>query len=431
MSSCSSKSKEENIPVISCATSLDKVPSDTSVRGLGEVQGSVPGQDMSPLSRRESVLGQGLSPLSRRGSVLGQEMSPLSRRGSVLGQEMSPLSRRGSLLRQGSLHASEDGREPAVLSRQGSISVSRRSSHSPLGASAFGPTSSTISALRAAVDEGNGSPYPHSYPYPYPHPHSYPCPHPHPYPCPHPHPYPCPRPHSYPCPHPHPYPCPHPHSYPRFYMIFYTVIMILELIKITVYNIQSLSAAIQRSEANRLHIAMKSVKAENRDKWTQVKKAFAISKEVNLKAMELLRQEATEKDVALKGVTSQLDEYKDAATSALMIIRMAQRVSAAPGDSNPSDSIDDLATTLTTAAMALLEQLGDLQMRYSMEFEEAWRLRENSKSNSNSNSGLESAVLDTDPGKYLPSPSPSTSPCPLLYTLYFTFYRTTLMVNLP
>ena len=85
---------------------------------------------------------------------------------------------------------------------------------------------------------------------------------------------------------------------------------------------------------------MKSMKAENRDKWTQVKKAFAISKEVNLKAMELLRQEAAEKDEALKGVTSQLDEYKDAATSALMIIRMAQRVSATPGDSDPSDSID-------------------------------------------------------------------------------------------
>lgn len=169
------------------------------------------------------------------------------------------------------------------------------------------------------------------------------------------------------------------------------------------------------------------MKAENRDKWTQVKKAFAISKEVNLKAMELLRQEAAEKDEALKGVTSQLDEYKDAATSALMIIRMAQRVSAAPGDSDPSDSIDDLATTLTTAAMALLEQLGELQMRYSIEFEEAWRLRESShsNSNSNSNSGLESAVLDRDPGKYLPSPSPS----PLLYTSYFTFYRTTLMVN--
>lgn len=143
MSSCSSKSKNDNVPAISCTASLDKVLGDTSIRGLGDTQGLTLGQEMSPLSRRESVL--------------GQELSPLSRRGSVHGQEMSPLSRRGSLLRQGSLHASEDGRESAVLSRQGSISVSRRSSHSPLGASAFGPTSSTISALRAAVDEGKGS----------------------------------------------------------------------------------------------------------------------------------------------------------------------------------------------------------------------------------------------------------------------------------
>ena len=217
--------------------------------------------------------------------------------------------------------------------------------------------------------------------------------------------------------------------------------MMLELINITVYIIQSFLAAIQRSEANRLHLAIKSMKAENRDKWTQVKKAFAISKEVNLKAMELLKQEALEKDEALKGVmsqldekdealkvvTSQLDEYKDAATSALMIIRMAQRVSSAPGDSDPSDSIDDLATTLTTAAMALLEQLGELHMRYSMEFEEAWRVRESTHSNSNSNSyshsssnstGLESAVLDSDTGKYLPYPSQ------LLYTLHFTSCRT-------
>ena len=225
-------------------------------------------------------------------------------------------------------------------------------------------------------------------------------------------------------------------------MICYTIIMILELLKITACNIQSLSAAIQRSEANRLQLAIKSMKAENRDKWTQVKKAFAISKEVNLKAMELLKQEALEKDEALKGVTSQLDEkdealkgvtsqldeYKDAATSALMIIRMAQRVSAAPEDSDPSDSIDDLATTLTTAAMALLEQLGELEMRYSLEFEEAWRLRESTHSNSNSNSnstGLESAVLDRNSGKYLPSASQ------LLYTLHFTSYRTTFLDGQP
>ena len=113
------------------------------------------------------------------------------------------------------------------------------------------------------------------------------------------------------------------------------------------------------------------MKAENRDKWTQVKKAFAISKEVNQKAMDLLREEASEKEESLKAVTTELDDFKGAATSALMLIRMAQRVSAVSEDSIPSDSIDDLAATLTTAALTLYEQMGELRMRYTQEFEEA------------------------------------------------------------
>ena len=166
-----------------------------------------------------------------------------------------------------------------------------------------------------------------------------------------------------------------------------------------------------RAEATRLQSAIRSMKAENRDKWTQVKKAFAISKEVNQKAMDLLREEASEKEESLKAVTTELDDFKGAATSALMLIRMAQRVSAVSEDSIPSDSIDDLAATLTTAALTLYEQMGELRMRYTQEFEEAWKLRASSSSNNNSSSSsssnvLESSTQDVSPslGKYLHSP---------------------------
>jgi hypothetical protein len=136
------------------------------------------------------------------------------------------------------------------------------------------------------------------------------------------------------------------------------------------------------------------MKAENRDKWTQVKKAFAISKEVNQKAMDLLREEAVEKEEALKAMTTELDDFKGAATSALMLIRMAQRVSAVPEDSIPPDSVDDLAATLTTAALALYEQIGELHMRYTQEFEEAWKLRASSNSNNNNSSSSSSSVQE-------------------------------------
>ena len=193
--------------------------------------------------------------------------------------------------------------------------------------------------------------------------------------------------------------------------------MMVFLINITVNSNQILSAAVHRSEANRLHSAIRSMKAENREKWTQVKKAFAISKEVNQKAMDLLRQKDAEKEEALKGVIVELDEYKEAATSALMIIRMAQRVNSPPGDSTPSDSTDDIATTLTSAAMALLEQLGELQMRYAKEFEEAWNLR-----TSSSSSVLEPAMPERDLGEYLLKLPPlllhSSSTPPLLVILH-------------
>lgn len=159
-----------------------------------------------------------------------------------------------------------------------------------------------------------------------------------------------------------------------------------------------------RAEAIRLQSAIRSLKAENRDKWTQVKKAFAISKEVNQKAMDLLRKEAAEKEESLKAMTSELDDFKGAATSALMLIRMAQRVSAVPEDSIPPDSVDDLAASLTTAALALYEQMGESHMRYTKEFEEAWKLRA-SNSNNNNNSALETSTHDMSPslGKSLPS----------------------------
>lgn len=150
--------------------------------------------------------------------------------------------------------------------------------------------------------------------------------------------------------------------------------------------------------------AIRSMKAENRDKWTQVKKAFAISKEVNQKAMDLLREEAVEKEEALKAVTIELDDFKGAATSALMLIRMAQRVSAMSEDSIPSDSVEDLAATLTTAALALYEQMGELHMRYTQEFEEAWKLRASSSNNSNS-SCSSSNVLEASTHDIGPSPS--------------------------
>ena len=161
--------------------------------------------------------------------------------------------------------------------------------------------------------------------------------------------------------------------------------------------------------------AIRSMKAENRDKWTQVKKAFAISKEVNQKAMDLLREEAVEKEEALKAMTTELDDFKGAATSALMLIRMAQRVGAVSEDSIPSDSVDDLAASLTTAALALYEQMGELHMRYTQEFEEAWKLRASSSSSKNNSSSssknknssvLESSTHDIgpSPSKYLQSP---------------------------
>jgi hypothetical protein len=157
-----------------------------------------------------------------------------------------------------------------------------------------------------------------------------------------------------------------------------------------------------------LQSAIRSMKAENRDKWTQVKKAFAISKEVNQKAMDLLKEEAVEKEEALRAVTTELDDFKGAAASALMLIRMAQRVSAVSEDSIPSDNVDDLAATLTTAALALYEQMGELHMRYTQEFEEAWKLRASSSNNNSSSSSnvLEALTHDIGPslGKYLHSP---------------------------
>jgi hypothetical protein len=158
MPSYSSKAKDDNDPAASIASS-GQVTGESTARALEEQEGLVSPQ---------------LSPRERQGSVLGLQLSPRLRQGSALGPELSPQSRRCSLLRQGSLQSSEDGRELLALSRQGS--ASRRSSLSPMHAPVSGATSSTVSALRAAVDEGNSSPSPS--PYPYFCLCSFPCPHP-------------------------------------------------------------------------------------------------------------------------------------------------------------------------------------------------------------------------------------------------------------
>ena len=167
MSSYSSKAKDDNDPAASTSSS-GPVTGESTARALGEQEGSVSPQ---------------LSPRERQGSVLGLQLSPRLRLGSALGPELSPQSRRGSLLRQGSLQSSEDGRELLALSRQGS--ASRRSSLSPMHAPVSGATSSTVSALRAAVDEGDSRSYPCRCrcpcPCPYPDPYPYFCPCTYPY----------------------------------------------------------------------------------------------------------------------------------------------------------------------------------------------------------------------------------------------------------
>ena len=70
------------------------------------------------------------------------------------------------------------------------------------------------------------------------------------------------------------------------------------------------TAALHRSEAGRLHSLIRSVKAENREKWTQVKRAFIISKDANLKTVTGLMQESKDREEVLTLLSTELNTYK-------------------------------------------------------------------------------------------------------------------------
>jgi hypothetical protein len=158
-----------------------------------------------------------------------------------------------------------------------------------------------------------------------------------------------------------------------------------------------------QSEAGRLHSTIRSVKAENREKWTQVKKAFTISKEVNMKTLSLLRKEATEREEVLSATRVELEELKSTVSEVLQVIQKESAVHS-PQNETPAQTQDDpdtqahkqqsLTAALLTASKSLSESLQEMHRRYIIERDEAWRLR-----GSSSNSALAAAAVQRDLGE--------------------------------
>jgi hypothetical protein len=163
-------------------------------------------------------------------------------------------------------------------------------------------------------------------------------------------------------------------------------------------------AALHQSEAGRLHSIIRSVKAENREKWTQVKKAFTISKEVNMKTLSLLRKEASEREDVLSATRVELEELKSAVSEVLLVMQKESAVHSSLQET-PVQTQDDphtqahtqqsLTSSLLSASKTLSESLQEMHRRYTLERDEAWRLR-----GSNSNSALAAAAVQRDLGEY-------------------------------
>jgi hypothetical protein len=162
-------------------------------------------------------------------------------------------------------------------------------------------------------------------------------------------------------------------------------------------------AAMHQSEAGRLHSTIRSVKAENREKWTQVKKAFTISKEVNMKTLSLLRKEATEREEVLSATRVELEELKSTVSEVLQVMQKESAVHS-PLKETPAQTQDDpdtqahtqqsLTAALLSAFKSLSESLQEMHRRYIIERDEAWRLR-----GSSSNSALAAAAVQRDLGE--------------------------------
>ena len=145
------------------------------------------------------------------------------------------------------------------------------------------------------------------------------------------------------------------------------------------------------------------MKAENREKWTQVKKAFAISKEVNAKTLSLLRKEAAEREDVLSATRVELEELKSTVSEVLLVMQKESAVHG-PLQATPAQTNDDPHTlgdtqqsptaALLSASKTLSESLQEMTRRYTMERDEAWRLR-----GSISNSALAAAAVQRDLGE--------------------------------
>ena len=126
------------------------------------------------------------------------------------------------------------------------------------------------------------------------------------------------------------------------------------------------SAALHRAEAGRLHSLLRSVKAENKDKWSQVKKAFTENKEGNIRTVNALLQDGKEREEELLSIAKELGTFKESTSSAILL--MMKKIPKKKDEST-------LADTLTTATNALINEYIIMQRKYEEECEENDRLR--------------------------------------------------------
>ena len=111
---------------------------------------------------------------------------------------------------------------------------------------------------------------------------------------------------------------------------------------------------------------MRSVKAENKDKWSQVKKAFTENKEGNMRAVNALIQDGKDREEELLLIAKELGTFKESTSSAILL--MMKQIPKKKDEST-------LADTLTTATNALINEYVILQHKYDEECEENDRLR--------------------------------------------------------